>query len=64
MSLYVMIMDMCARGTLYGMTCGAASSCVYIGREGLVYKAVRGEVLTSHVMLYRGDTYRIENDIM
>ena len=31
------------------MTRGPASSCVYIGREGRVYKAVHGEVLISRV---------------
>ena len=31
------------------MTRRGASSCVYIGREGGVYKAVCGEVLTTSV---------------
>ena len=29
------------------MTRGPASSCVYIGRESRLYKAVRGQVLAS-----------------
>ena len=45
------------------MTRGPASSCVYIGREGLVFKAVAARYREPCSCCIEGDTNRTVNDI-